>query len=268
MKMKKYIYGIAIAMMGLFSACDQDNEAAIYTHNQGQGLAFINTDLGDVEVPAADPNYKITLARCNAKEAFSGKVDKITAVVGKDTVDYNTVCTVSGYSFESGSYTADISINVDKLEMGKVLNLTLECTDEQNLAPSSDSGTNAVTMAISKAYNWTVLGTGHYYSPEWWEEDFDVEIQKADGFSQYKIKNLFEEGYDIQFEITSDNQVIVPKQASWVHSSYGTVYLEGYAAANFVAGTYDPATKTATLTLQHTVSAGSFGAYTDTLVLP
>jgi hypothetical protein len=268
MKMNKLIYGMAIAMTALFTACDQDNEAAIYNNTQGQGLAFINTDLGNVEVPAADPNYTITLARANASAAFSGKIDKITAIVDDETVDYNTVCTISDYAFEMGSYTADIKINLEKLPMGKVLNLTLECTDSLNLAPTSDIGTNAVKLAISKAYNWVDLGTGHYYSPEWWEEDFDVAIQKAEGFNQYKIKSLFQEGYDIQFEITDANVVIVPKQASWVHSSYGTVSLEGYADAGFVAGTYDPSTKTATMTLRHTVSAGSFGAYTDTLVLP
>ena len=268
MKMKKYLYGIAIASMALFTACDKDNEAAIYTNTQGQGLAFISTDLGSVEIPASDPNYKITIARGNASNAYTGKVDKITALVDNKEVDYNTVCTISSFTFESGSYTADISINVEKLPMGKVLNLTLECTDSLNLAPTSDIGTNAVTLAISKAYNWVDLGKGHYNSPEWWEEDFDVDIQKAEGFNQYKIKDLFQEGYDIQFEITDANVVIVPKQASWVHSSYGTVSLEGYAAANFVAGTYDPATKTATMTLRHTVSAGSFGAYTDTLVMP
>ena len=268
MKMKNLIYGVAIATVALFTACDQDNEAAVYSL-QGQGLAFINTDLGSVEVPASDPNFKITIARGNANGALTGKVDKITAVLGKDTVNYATYCTISDYTFESGSYTADISIKLlEALPIGQALNLTLECTDTQNLAPSSDIGTNTVTLAISKAYTWVDLGTGHYYSPEWWEEDFDVAIQKAEGFSQYKIKNLFEEGYDIQFEITNANVVIVPKQASWVHSSYGTVSLEGYADDGFVAGTYDPSTKTATMTLRHTVSAGSFGAYTDTLVLP
>ena len=130
---------------------------------------------------------------------------------------------------------------------------------------------NEVSFSISKEYSWVALGKGHYSSPEWWEEEFDVDIMKADGYPVYKILSLFEEGYDIEFEITPENYVIVHKQASWVHSSYGVVSLQGYYKAGDyvdVAGLYHPDTKVCDMTLVHTVSAGSFGNFTDTLTLP
>ena len=63
---------------------------------------------------------------------------------------------------------------------------------------------------------------------------------------------------------------MVPKQGSWKHSSYGVVSLVGDADGNAAgyAGPYDPATKKATFTLKHTVSAGSFGTFTDILTMP
>ena len=65
------------------------------------------------------------------------------------------------------------------------------------------------------------------------------------------MMDLFEKGYNIQFSIGSDNVVTVPKQASWNHSSYGVVYLEGFLNEDKsgVAGVYDPATKQAPLTM-------------------
>lgn len=268
MKINKIFLGLGVAMTALFTACDVDNEGTIY-NAQGQGLSMPASALGSVEVPSSNPIFNVAIQRGTNKGTFTGSMKTLEAKVDDEAItDYDNYFKVGDFTFAEGSYATEFPVNVEKLDVGKSLYLKLAYTDTLNLSPSYHSGMNVVTVTISKAYAWTDLGTGHYYSPDWWEEDFDVAIQKAEGFNIYKIISLFQEGYDIQFEITPANVVIVPKQASWVHSSYGTVSLEGYADENFVAGNYDPATKTATLTLRHTVSAGSFGAYTDTLVMP
>ena len=271
MKMNKILYGIAIATVALFTACDQDNEAAIYNASNSQGVSFSTSALGSIRVPANNPNYTITVYRGNKNGSFTGKVVPLSAEIGGAAVSASDHCTISDFTFAEGSNEATFTVNVDKLEMGKTLDLTLAYTDSVNRSPTYHEGLNEVSLSISKEYTWAAYGTGHYNSPEWWEEEFDVELMKAEGYPVYKIIALFQTGYDIEFQITPENFVIVHKQGSWVHSSYGVVSLQGYYTAGDytdVAGYYHPDTKVCDMTLQHTVSAGSFGAYTDYLTLP
>ena len=268
--MKKYLFGMmALAVVALFTACDQDNEAEIYSLS-GQGLAFLNSDMGSIEVEPSDANFTVDIVRGNSSGAYTGKVGSVTATIDGTQVNYADYCTIGDFSFADGESTTTFNVNVDKLPVGSKLTLVMALTDTENMAPTS--GTDKVTVTVNKKIVWKSAGTGHYDSPEWWEEDFDVDIVYAEGFSPklYKIIGLFETGYDIEFTITDDNKVMVPKQGSWKHSSYGVVSLVGNADGNATgyAGPYDPATKKATFTLKHTVSAGSFGTYTDVLTMP
>ena len=129
------------------------------------------------------------------------------------------------------------------------------------------SQVSSTTVSVMCDFDWESIGNGHYISPEWWAEEFDVPIEHAKGSNIYRMIGLFQAGYDIQFTIDND-KVYVPLQGSWVHSSYGVVSLQGWAGENDYAGPYDAATKTCTLILRHTVSAGSFGAYEDKLIMP
>lgn len=271
MKINKIFLSLAFAAVALFTACNTDQEGAVYSASGNQGLAFSAPSLGSIRVPANDPIYTITVYRGNKSGAFTGKVVPLLAQVGGEDVNASDVCAISDFAFADGSNSATFTVNVDKLPMGKTLDLKLACTDSLNLSPTYHEGMNEVSFSISKEYSWVALGKGHYSSPEWWKEEFDVDIMKADGYPVYKILSLFEEGYDIEFEITPENYVIVHKQASWVHSSYGVVSLQGYYKAGDyvdVAGLYHPDTKVCDMTLVHTVSAGSFGNFTDTLTLP
>ena len=241
MKINKIFLGLAFAAVALFTACNTDQEGAVYSATGNQGLAFSAPSLGSIRVPANDPIYTITVYRGNKSGAFTGKVVPLLAQVGGEDVNASDVCAISDFAFADGSNSATFTVNVDKLPMGKTLDLKLACTDSLNLSPTYHEGMNEVSFSISKEYSWVALGKGHYSSPEWWEEEFDVDIMKADGYPVYKILSLFEEGYDIEFEITPENYVIVHKQASWVHSSYGVVSLQGYYKAGDyvdVAGLY------------------------------
>ena len=100
--MKKYLYGlVAIAVVALFAACDQENEAAIYTP-QGQGLAFTSNSMGSIEVEPNDANFGVDIVRGNSKGAYTGKVNKVTAEVDGKAVDYNSICTIGDFTFEDG----------------------------------------------------------------------------------------------------------------------------------------------------------------------
>ena len=150
---------------------------------------------------------------------------------------------------------------------------TLNLSEQDAATANTEFGEQVTTTKVNVMcdYNWVNLGNGFYSSPEWWEEEFDVPVYHAEGTNIYRLMGLFQNGYNIDFTINADNTVTVPGQPSWVHSSYGAVWLVGDAndTADGYAGTYDPATKVVTFILYHYVpGVGGFGTFTDTLTMP
>lgn len=233
MKMNKYLYGLAIAMVALFTACDQDNEAAIYTP-KGQALAFTSNSMGNIEVEPTDANFKVDIVRGNSKGAYTGKVNKVTAVVGKDTVDYNTVCTIGDFTFADGVCATDFNVNIDPLPVGKVLTLTMELTDEENLSPTD--GTNVVSVSVNKKYVWESAGTCTFTDFTFASDEngvtaSNVPVEHAQATNLYRIikpwiacygdaPDGFASDSGIQFTLNSDNSIdLVPISGSVVASA-------------------------------------------------
>lgn len=266
--MNKILYGIAIAMVALFTACDQDNEAAIYRTNF-QNVSFEQEEFATIMTNESEVSIPVRITRALTNGAYTATFALASDNEGIFSVESNSV------SFENGQGSAVVNVKASNLQKGFEYACTLTLS-EQDIAQNDTitrSANNEIKLNVMCDWNWLSIGKGHYNSPEWWEEEFDVTIMKAEGAtpSLYKIISLFQKGYDIQFQITPENYVIVPKQGSWVHSSYGVVSLQGYYTAGDytdVAGLYHPDTKVCDMTLQHTVSAGSFGAYTDYLTMP
>ena len=250
MKINKIFLGMAFAAVALFTACDQDNEAAIY-NLEGQGLAFTSNSLGQIEVEPSDPVCQVPIVRGNAKGAFTGKVGKVTAEVDGEEVDYNTVCSVGDFTFADGACQTSFDVNVAPLPVGKVLTLTLECTD--NLAPTA--GTNVVTMKINKKYVWESAGTCTFIDYTFTEDENGVKaegvaVEHAQETSLYRIiqpwiacygggAEGFTKDTGVQFKLNSDNSIdLVPVSGSivatadqydfcWVANYVGSYCLKG-----------------------------------------
>ena len=78
--------------------------------------------------------------------------------------------------------------------------------------------------------------------------------------SAYKAIGPFEEGYDIVFDVADNNSVTVAQQAVYSsYGSYGTLYVSGNGALQ---------SNKITVNLTFRVSAGVFGAFTETFILP
>lgn len=266
--MKKYIFGLALMAGFALTSCDTDNEGAIYNPSY-QNISFETANPAQVVVKGASTEVTVRLIRSNAAEAYTAHYTLTSEADGVFS-DANG----GQVTFNAGSTEAFVTINANNMQGGNVYNatLTLSDADQAQADPTTGSATTATKLSVKCDWNWIELGKGHYTSPEWWQEDYDVDIVYAEGSSPklYKILGLFAPGYDIEFTITDDNEVYVADQASWKDSSYGTVYLFGYANEDEsgYAGPYDPETKIATMTLFHYVSVGSFGAFTDTLQMP
>jgi len=266
--MKKYIFGLALLAGFVLTACDTENEGAIYNPPY-QNVSFETAKPAQVVVKSSSAEVAVRLIRSNAKEAYTAHYTLSTETAGIFS-DANG----GQVTFEKGSTEAFVKINANDMKGGNVYTakLTLSDADIAQADPVTGTATTATNISVMCDWNWILQGTGHYSSPEWWEDEFDREIVLAEGSSPklYRIIGLFADGYDIEFTITDDNKVFVVDQPSWKHSSYGTVYLCGYANEDDTcyAGPYDPETKKATFTLLHYVSAGSFGSFTDTLTMP
>lgn len=264
--MKKYIFGLALLAGGLFTSCDKDNIGTIYETN-AQNISF-ETDEASLTTKTSSASVTIMLTRSNT--------------VGEYTAHYTLNTSDSGIfsdansgtaTFAAGEWSTSITINAGNMKGGTLYTCQLQLSSEDAATADEVIGTSTnttVNVSVMCDYNWVALGTGFYSSPDWWEEEYNVEIEHAEGTGLYKIKDLFAKGYDVQFEIGSDNVVRVPEQVSWVHSSYGKVYLMGYLNEDdsCIAGSYNPETKQIPLTLIHYVSAGTFGVFTDTLTMP
>ena len=262
MKLGKYILGLALIAVGMTS-CDTDNIGTIYDGPAMTNISFTTAKV-DTETEESVLEIPVVITRNYSQEPETVNIS-MTDVSGS-----NVQLRDNQLVFAAGEQKVTTFVVISDITEGNTYTCSLHLSPE-NVATANKFESQIHDMSISVlCRKWNSLGLGHYDSPEWWEEDFDVEIKQAEGTNLYKIIGLFEEGYDIKFEITDDNEVYVEKQASWYHSTYGVVSLMGYAKSDnsCYAGPYDPETKVAKLTLVHTVSAGSFGSYVDFLTMP
>lgn len=265
--MKKYLFGLALFAGLALTSCNTDNEGALY-HPSVQNVSFEASAPAQITVSSSSTEIPVRLVRAQTTDAYTAHYTLT------DPKGIFTDANGGQVTFEKGMAEAIVTLKANNMEIGNAYSATLQLS-EADMAQADTLTNSAIaktTISVMCDYNWVSVGKGHYDSPEWWEDSYDVNIVLAEGTSPklYKIIGLFEAGYDIKFTISDDNKVNVPAQASWKHSSYGVVTLVGDAdgkAAGY-AGLYDPATKKATFTLKHTVSAGSFGTFTDVLTMP
>lgn len=249
---------MAIATVALFTACDQDNEAAIYSL-QGQGLAFTSNSLGNVEVEPNDPVLQVPITRGNSKGAYTGKVNKVTAKVDGADVNYSDYCTVGDFSFEDGSCSSTFDVNVAGLPVGSVLSLTMELNDTTNLSPTYDQGTNVISLSVNKKYVWESAGTCTFIDYTFAADDNGVKaegvpVEHAQATNLYRIIKPWvacyggaPEGFasdsGVQFVLNSDNSIdLVPISGNIVATTdqYDFCWVANYVGSYCLKGSDGP----------------------------
>jgi len=209
----------------------------------------------------------VALSRGNALGSYTARV-----TLGEPRID-NVSLQNQWVTFANGERIAYVNVIFSDMEVGNTYDCTLNLSETDASTCNPEYGQQILTthIGVTCDYNWIHLGDGFYSSPEWWEEEFYVPIQHAEGTNVYCMIGLFQSGYDINFTIESDNRVYVSSQPSWYHSTYGNIYLVGDAnnTTDGYAGTYNPATKKVTFILYHYVpGVGGFGTFVDTLTMP
>lgn len=194
MRINKYLCGLALGFSMLFAACDTDNIGAEYNGTDaGQGITFAASKLTATAVQASNPQFQIPIYRSNVAADYTGKVSATGTVDGKAADCFS----VSDFTFKAGEAKSDITVDVSKLEIGKVLALTLEFTDSTNMGKTN---IEKLTVNVSVEYTWNSLGTGTYVDA--WATGSDanpngvvaeVEIFKAEGFDRYRVMKPYVE---------------------------------------------------------------------------
>lgn len=259
MKLKNYFLGLSVAVMGLLTSCNQDNEGPVY-EGATMGVTFaINSQ--SVSFPATGyEGFDVEVIRAVSDEAAT---IPLNASMSDGSVVPSEIQVPANVNFEAGEFTATVHITVGDITPGENYRLVLSLGEET--AP-----VDAVlqkTITIYRDYTYSSIGTGTFDSYFFGydantPQSFPVEVMQADqNSSLYKAIAVYEEGYDIVFQVGADGRTVsVARQAALSDlNGYGTVY---------VAGTGTLEDGVITTVLEFTVSAGSFGTAKEILHLP
>ncbi|WP_315578262.1 hypothetical protein [Hoylesella oralis] len=259
-KISKYIY---MALAGAFisigaASCTDEYEYTPAAASKGN--AYINAEGSTVLglLPTAAQTFNVKVVRSDSAQAG-------TVHLTSSNTKFQVPAEVT---FNAGEKTKTVSVS---------FNIAEASTDTVVISVASDDayeyGPTGLTYVVTRyqkyegTYVSTLLGT-----------QFDTPIYKIGEYTYLIPASKDGWDYDITFTINKDNSVVIGGQRAFNHSRYGTVYMIGNAKGDAkvtaegvegsgVAGTYDTASKTATLKVAFMVpGVGSFGTKNETIV--
>ena len=272
MNIKKMSILFALPAAVLFSACEQDNMGEIYTPAT-QGVSFGATSQS-ASLPSEYTTETVSVEVLRSETNGAASIGLSATIVDDD----DNVLPSTGFQvpasvdFADGEFAATVNITVDNtITPGMNYNVILMLDETQAIADANAMTQKVVT--VFRDYTFTSIGTGKWSSLFFSldaagtiPQEFPVEVQKADQANIYKAVDVYEEGYDIRLQIADEAdaqgryRVTVARQAALSDlSGYGTTYVAGSGLMQ--NGVIE-------VSLEFTVSAGSFGSGTEKLYLP
>lgn len=249
----KKIYLLIFGLVLLITSCDQENPGALY-EPEAPYVGF-STPVVSENVLSAEDNYSVSvqIVRSDLEGTATAEVslEMNDNIEGVFELESNTA------TFEDGEGKAYVKI----VPLVEASQLDPTITYVFNLTLTSENASSFYNTTTYKAsFKYTTLGTATFTST-FFEDEWEVEVQKLEvgNLTLYKLKHLYEAGYDVTL-ITEGTEITVNAQKAWYHSSYGDIYVSG-------GGTIDG--KVYNLLFDHHVpGVGSFGEYNETLTLP
>jgi hypothetical protein len=249
-KIFKYAYVALAGMMvvSLVSCVDKYDYDGAGEQDPG---AFISADATQLKYAAEDAQIlNFTLQRTNSEAAEDIAL----------TCDHSNFQVPSSVNFAAGEAKKTVAVPFSILG-GTTEEVTI------TVAPQSATvyGVGEMKFTITRDFVWEFLGEGVYTS--WlFGESWPQPVYRGEGTHLYKLPDCIAAGYDIQFELTDDEQhlakPIEKQETGYIHSSYGMISIE--AAADDIVREDN----IIYLPFKYTVSAGSFGANYDSIELP
>ena len=221
--MKKILYSLATALFALsFSACNDNDTEGVYYYAANTEAVF-TAKSGSYFFKGDDPaEYTVTLMRSNANGAAT-----VPVTVTDESGVFNVPSTAN---FADGSYETTLTVTFDKdgFEIGTPYALGLQLPAH----PISGKQTS-YTLNVTRDYTWEVFAEGTYYSGLF-EEEFPVTMERAkENQSYYKLKDVYEEGYDYKLLVAEDGSISMMQdlnsngmydvETGYIYGSYGMI---------------------------------------------
>ena len=255
-KIFKYTYVALAGMMVLTLASCVDKYEYDGVGESDPG-AFISAAATQIKYAADDAQIlTFTLQRTNTEAAEDIAL----------TCDNNKFQVPSLVNFAAGEAKKDVSVPFAILG-GTTEEVTI------SVAPQSATvyGVGEMKFTITRDFVWEYLGEGVYTS--WlFGESWPQPVYRGEGTHLYKLPGCIAEGYDIEFELTEDDQhlakPIATQETGYVDDSYGMISLTNGVGED--GNPYDIAREDNIiyLPIKYIVSAGSFGTNYDSIELP
>ena len=255
-KIFKYTY-VALAGMMVLALASCVKEYEYDGVGESDPGAFISAAATQIKYAADDAQIlTFTLQRTNTEAAEDIAL----------TCDNNKFQVPSLVNFAAGEAKKDVSVPFAILG-GTTEEVTI------SVAPQSATvyGVGEMKFTITRDFVWEYLGEGVYTS--WlFGESWPQPVYRGEGTHLYKLPGCIAEGYDIEFELTEDDQhlakPIATQETGYVDDSYGMISLTNGVGED--GNPYDIAREDNIiyLPIKYIVSAGSFGTNYDSIELP
>lgn len=246
--MKKYlILFLATIATGFFVGCDSDDD-----FNPPNYVTFATNGIDFVVNENSSGSFDVTIFTANttgSDRTFNIEVDESSTL---NAAAYTMPATVTvPANTNEATFTVDVTdTNIDNSGDTLILNLG-----------GADGLYTGAPLQVNVARFCEFDPVGNYVNTSgWFKADYNVVVEAGASAGQYVVKDMFADGTDITFTVNEDLTVTVPKQNAWVHGTYGQASVTGQAGSKV-----EPCNGKVTLVLQHTVAAGSFGTFTETL---
>ncbi len=245
-----YLLVLVVAL----SSCDQENIGTIYEPDNAY-VAFSSSIVPE-NVLSADDNYSVSVqivrSDLSASTTANITLEMNDDIEGVFALESNTVTFEDG----EGTATAKIVPLVDAAEIDPTITYVFKLTlNGDNVSPLFN------TTTYKASFKYTAIGSGYFVS-EAWGDEWSVEMQMLEvgSVTLYKLKDLYEGGYDITIIVSGNDVTIAPQPAWFYDSDAGDAYVQG-------SGTKSG--NVLSMSIEHYVpDLGSYGYYSEVLTLP
>lgn len=251
---KLLYYAVSICLIITATACE--NEGEFYDLTDRVEASFPSTIVNYQMIPEDGNTIKVELWRGNTNGSVS-----VPVTVTDNT---NGVFTPAKeqFDFADGESIAYLEFAYPDISQfgGEKYAIELEIADEDQV---SHGGKRTIKISAQRKLTYVSIGTGSFTSA-FFEESWPQDVMKAEEANFYRLPNCYYTGYPIEF-LMDNGEVSYGKQPmGYNHPSYGMTSWDpaGVKNENVIGG------KTITFAVKFTVSAGSFGEYSEVLEMP
>lgn len=229
MKINKIFLMAAVAMLGLFASCGDDDDYTAGNKSGNYDVAFTEASQQNYALDLAATEFTVSLRRSNTQGALTVPLKAAASEM---------LSVPSSVTFADGSATADITIGVSDSAKAFV-NYPLLITVPEEYTQQYDSAATVyprLQVTVHKE-DWKPSATGTFTS-SFFAASWGQELQYSAYLKIYRLPDLYAEGYHFyfkwngatddtqEFEMTDANGItnVAATESGAVHKTYGMMY--------------------------------------------